>query len=371
MSVKFPDGVTDKKAYLQYLKLESNPILNELKEFKASDGTDINLAWFPHFLRKKMEHLPEAEQEVIQKQKDQYSVINNNATVQKRLAFGLKQGRGATKDGNASLLDLRGPEIIDYFGRMFTAEEILKVINKDWGIKFSSLTKLSDFRKKHAKEIEEAIERYKASYTDIRLGIKRSRLEEYTFLYGQQKQKYEDTKSNDSYRLLLQTLESIRKESEGDRLTIEGKIDVNYEVNLQQHLRDEVFRTMNLKEVILGRVAARMGLNPVKLIYSLNTSYYKRFSNVLGDFDPVEGEGDVIYPSQMNYDFERIGKAQRMLDQNATDAVILDEKEEATKDATKADDIKTRMLAKLRAKQAKLGKGKADINADTQNKNGK
>jgi len=369
--MKFPDGVIDKKAYIKYIKLDRHPILNEAMIFKASDGEDINLAWFPHFLKKKIEHLPDNEQEDILIMKDTYSSINNNATVQKRLAFGLKQGRGATKDGTPSLLDLRGTEIIDYFGRMFTTAEVLKVINKDWGIKFNSIKKLQEFRKQHSKEIEAAIERYKASYSDIRLGVKRSRLEEYTYLYGQQKTKYEDSKSNDSYRLLLQTLESIRKESEGDRLTIEGKIDVTYESNLQQHLRNEIFRTMNLKEVILGRVAARMGVSPVKLIYSLNSSYYKRFSNVLGDFDPVEAEGDAIYPSQMNYDFERIGKAQKALDRNVEEAVLIDAKEDEEKDGDRANDIKAKMLAKLKAKQSKLGKGQADLNVDTKNKNGK
>ncbi len=369
--MEFPEDVTDKKAYIKYTKLSKHRILNEDTIQKASDGEDINVAWFPHIVRKKIEHLPLDEQKHFLEEKELYSSINNNATVQKRLAFGLKQGRGAGKDGTPSLLDLRGPEIIEYFGRLFTPQEILKVINQDWGIDFRSVKQLQDFRKRHAKEIAEEVEKFKASHSDVRLAVKRSRLEEYTYLYGQQKEKYENSRSDSSYKLLLDTLEKIRKESEGDRLTIDGKVDINYEQNLQGHLRNEIFKTINLKEIIIGRVAARMGVSPVKLIHSLNNSFYKKFSNVLGDFNPEEGQDEQTFPSQMGYDFERIGKSQRMWDRLAEDAVIEEEKGNADKDGEKAAEIKRLMLEKLKKKKAKLNTAKSTIIADDKNKNGK
>jgi hypothetical protein len=57
------------------------------------------------------------------------------------------------------------------------------------------------------------IEKFKLSHVDMRLGVKRSRLEELTYLYGLQKEKFEETKRNDNYNLLLRTLEQIRKEA--------------------------------------------------------------------------------------------------------------------------------------------------------------
>lgn len=362
--MNIPEDVIDKKAYLRYISLSKNPIVNDKKFFEASDGSVINLAWFPGLLTKKIEHLSIEEQEEIQELKQEYFNVNNNMTVQKRKAYGMRQGAGSK-----SLLETKRTEIIELFGRMFTAKEVLKMINDDWGLEFGDYNAIAKFRKEHAEEIEQAIERYKASYSDIRLAVKRSRLEEMVYLYGHQKEKFVKNKSDNSYRLLLQTLEQIRKESEGERLTIDGKVDVNYEMNIQMHLRNEIFGSLNIKEIILGRVAARMGVNPIKLIHSLNTSYYKKYSNVLGDIDPEEQSDDMVFPSQHGYDFERIGRAQAMLDKHAEDAVIVDEKENADKSTKTAEDIKAKLLEKLKKKQTKLSKGNAKINAITKNKN--
>ena len=207
---------------------------------------------------------------------------------------------------------------------MFTIDEVCKIVNERWAIPIDR-KQIVEFRTKYNTQIKSLIERHKESYDDIRLGIKKSRMEELSFLYGRQKEKYINGMNRDDYKLLLQTLEQFRKESEGDRLTIDGKIDIDYEVNINHHLNQQVFKTLNLKEVILGKVAAKMGINPVKLIYSLNNSYYKKLSNVLGDFDPDQAEGsETIYPSQMNYDFERIRKYQAQRDQEVEDAVIIE-----------------------------------------------
>lgn len=359
--MKFPEGVTDKKAYLKYKKLEKHPIINEDQKFEASDGLEVNLAWFPHHLRKKIEHLPTEEQEEILEKKETFHSINNNATVQKRLAFGLKQGRPGINKKAKSLLDLRGAEIIDYFGRMYTTKEVLKIINEDWGIRYDSLKRLEEFRAKHTKTINEKIEKYRMSHHDIRLSTKRSRLEELTDLFREQKDKYKKTTSDSSLKLVLNIIEQIRKESEGDRLTIEGKVDVNYEVNIQRHLREEVFSTMNIKEIILGRVSARMGVNPIKLIHSLNQSFYAKFSNVLGDYDSDEASEEMVYPSQMNYDFERIGKRQAAIDRNVEEAVVEDEEEtKINRDDDRAKSIKEIMLAKLKDKKTKLKSTQGD-----------
>ncbi len=368
----FPEDVKDKKAYIKYKKLERHELLNEKKFFESSDGSTINIGWLTHFLKKKIEHLPKDEIEEILSKKDIYSKVNNNATVQKRKAYGFTQGRAKKGEKSSSLLELRRPEIIEYFGRMFTAKEVLKMINTDWGIKFNSLPKLGEFRKKYAKEIQERVEVFKASHSDIRLGVKRSRLEELTYMFGQQKDKWKERGSNESYKLLLQTIESIRKEAEGDRLTIDGKIDISYEGDIQKHLREEVFKTLNLKEVILGRVAARMNIDPIRLIHSLNNSFYSKFSNVLGDFDPEEAaNANLIYPSQMNYDFERIGKAQRLIIRDVEEAVVVEEAKRPPKDLDKAQDIRRELLSRLKKKKAKISITNTNVDAITKHRDEK
>lgn len=115
----------------------------------------------------------------------------------------------------------------------------------------------------------------------------------------------------------------------------------------------EVFATTNLKEIILGRVAAKMGINPVKLIYSLQNSYYKQYSNVLGDFGEEGSEGELPYPSQLNYDFERIGKNFNLKDKLMEDVVIVEEAQNKN-DLGKGMSLKQMLAAKLKAKNENL-----------------
>jgi hypothetical protein len=357
--IEIPEGVIDDEAYLEYIKKARHPLLTTKKMYECSDGTEINLASFPHIITKKIKHLPVKEQNTILTKKDLYSKINNKATALKRKAFGSKQGRVERHGG---VLTTKREELIEYFGRMFTVDEMTKHINSEWGIPVKRGT-VEKFRKEHAVEIERKVEVFKSSYSDIRLGVKRSRIEELVWLYAKAKEKYKDTLGREDYKILLTTLESIRKEAEGDRLTIDGKVDVNYEANIHLHLREEVFKTLNLKEIILGRVAARMNVNPVKLIYSLNQSFYKKFSNVLGDYDD-ENDGDITFPSQMNYNFEKIQKYHVHRDAEVQDAVVVEE-EQNKKDVKKAQEKKETIADKIKRKREAMNKAKSDLNADT------
>lgn len=344
-----PEEIVDKKAYIKFKSLSKKSIVNEDREFEASDGSEINLAWLPHHLKRKISHLPETEQSDILQKKKEYFDVKNNMTVLKRKAYGLKQGTNTS-----SLLESRKEAIIELFGKLYSPEDIIKIMNEDWGFEFKSLPMLSKFRKKYKEEINEKIEKFKSEYSDIRLGVKRGRLEELTWMYKSQKDKYKDRQGNESYKLLLQTIESIRKEAEGERLTIDGKVDVKYEQGLQEHLNKEIFRTLNIKEIIIGRVAARMGISPTKLIYSLNKSYYSRYSNVLGDYDPEVENEDIVYPSERGYDFERIKKNQRDIRNEFEEAEVIEEDEQQEVD--NPEDIKNNLLERIKAKKKKTNK---------------
>jgi len=127
-------------------------------------------------------------------------------------------------------------------------------------------------------------------------------------------------------------------------------------------LREEVYKSLNLKEIILGRVAARMGISPVKLIYSLNNSFYSKFSNVLGTFDEdTANSTEVVYPSQMNYDFERIKREAQKRDEEIEDAIVIEENKD-DKDLSRAERIKKEMLEKIARKKDQAMGMKAAVN---------
>ena len=347
------DGIVDMEAYNQMQKLLKHKIIQN-QIYEASDGTEINLGWLPHLIKRKYAHLPKSERDQIDKLKEIYFKINNTITALQRTAYGRNnQGRrakGKIENVPSTFLEFKREEVVDLFGRMFTIEEVHKIINEDWKVRVSRGT-IGQFRAKYSDEIRKRVETHQLSFHNIRLGVKKSRLEELSELYTIQKDKWLGNEKREDLRVLITLLEQLRKEAEGDRLTLDGKIDINYEQNINQHLMKEVFATTNIKEIILGRVAAKMNINPVKLLYSLNQSYYKKFSNVLGDLNPEEENGEVVFPSQLSYDFERIGRLSKKIDLDVEDAIITEEKSNSQIAEENVNKLKENLLQKLRDKK--------------------
>lgn len=353
---EIPERVVDREAYLEMLKIQKLPILNEKKNYKCTDGKVVSISDLEWRLKKSIEHLPEIEQRKIIKLKRVYQTTLNKLTRLKQLAFA---GSYNGSNGKGGIMEERKQEILGLFGRMFTSEEVHRIMNKDWGIPVNLVT-VQKFRKKYAPQIERLIDEYRISHADVRLGVKRSRLEELSWLYSNMKEKYIQKDRAQDYKLLLQTLESIRKEAEGEQVTINGKIDLNYEANIHLHLRNEVFKTLNLKEIILGRVAARMGISATRLIMSLNNSFYNKFSNVLGEFDPDQ-QGDAIFPSQMGYDFEKIRRVQTKIDEEIEEAEIVEEYSEEEK--KKSSKKKETLAERIKKNRAKMKKSESELDA--------
>lgn len=359
------NGIIDVDAYNESLKLLAHPIIKN-PHYTTSEGVVLNIAQLPHQLRKKIEHLPANERKNIEKLKALYFTINNNLTIQKRKAYGKRQGYMSDGTKNESMLEPRKEELLEYFGRMYTVNEVVKIVNDNWAIPVGKGS-LQEFKLKYAEEIKKRIDNHQISFHNIRLGIKKSRLEELSELYTKAKTIWQGNTKREDLRILLTILEQLRKEAEGDRLTIDGKVDIKYEQNIQVHLMKEVFATTNLKEIILGRVAAKMGVNPIKLIYSLQNSYYKQYSNVLGDFGEEGSEGELPYPSQLNYDFERIGRNFNLKDKLMEDAVIMEESKN-TNDLGKGLSLKEMLANKLKAKNENLERFKTTLDILDENK---
>ena len=157
-------------------------------------------------------------------------------------------------------------------------------------------------------------------------------------MYGKMKNRFKVNNSSEAYNSMLRTLEQIRKEAEGDILTVNGVVDVNIEAQIQEHIQQEIYKTINLKEIILGRVAARMGYDPAKLIAGLHNSYYAKFVQISGDF---EEDAEMVYPSSQAYDFTQIEmKANR-------NPVPMKQEEPTEEEKSSAFNIKALFLKKI------------------------
>lgn len=307
-------AVQDKQAYGEWKRLAAHRLLNEDQVFYASDGTEVNLGWFPSMLVKRVEHLSEEEREEIRSKKKQYMKLMalSGTMKSKAYGYGFKQKNRLSEDGlHKDILSTKKHEIIELFGRMFSPQEVQRVCVEQYRIP-CSLSSVKHFRVKFAEQISEKISNFKKEIGDMRLSNKRGRLEELIWLYATMKREYEDDKTTFKHKALVGNLEQIRKEVEGDSLRVEGDFMIKLEANLNQHLQIEIFKQININQIIVGRVASRLGASPEMVIASLMDSYYKGITGIVDTAD--EAEYDTIeFPSVIPYDFGKIQKVQAEL----------------------------------------------------------
>lgn len=337
--ITIPEDVVNPIEYKKMLALERHPIIRNTT-YISSEGDEINIAMLPHRLTKYIEHLSSKEQEDILELKRKYNQLRAKISTAKSLAFG-RAGRygGKSKDELAVYkLSPFEEDIIELLGRMFTVAEVVKIMGEDNGVIVNE-EDVKGILKKHIVEIERKREEFRNRVADVRLYNKRPRLEELAWMYSKMKARYVALNGVDAYNSMLRTLEQIRKEAEGDVLNINGVVDVNIEVTIQNHIQKEILRTINLKEIILGRVAARMNYDPKKLIAGLHNSYYAKFVDISGEFDE---NAEMSYPSNSAYDF---GMIERTAGREVMDVKAEDVTEAEHSSATNVKDL---FLSKIR-----------------------
>lgn len=346
--IEIPEEVVDQKAYIKYTVLMNNPILKN-RIIDLSDGGEVNIGLLPHVFKKKIEHLPPKEQEVLLERKQDYMRLLQKKNIALAQAYGNAGRYGGRKNKDGELSYQKKAElaleqdIITLLGRMFSIQEVVKILVEDNGIAVST-EKVKQIMAKNLVTIERAREEFRNKVTDVRLYNKRPRLEELAWMYSKMKMRYIAMNSTDAYNAMLRTLEQIRKEAEGDILNINGAVDINLSVELQAHIQKEIIKTINIKEIILGRIAARMNYDCKKLVAGLHNSYYNQFVQISGDFDP---NAEMQYPSLVNYDFAEIERKNADRD----DVVEIQAEPVKEEEHEKASSIRDLFLKKIRAQK--------------------
>lgn len=358
-TILIPEDVVNPKEYKKMLALEKHPILHNTT-YISSEGDEINIGMLPHILRKHIEHLSPKEQEDVLELKRKYNQMRAKVSTAKSLAFGRAGCYGGKKKENIEKYKLSPFEedIIELLGRMFTIAEVVKIMGEDNGIIIDE-DDVKGVLKKHIVEIERKREEFRNRVTDVRLYNKRPRLEELAWMYSKMKARYVALNGIDAYNSMLRTLEQIRKEAEGDVININGAIDVNIEVTIQNHIQKEILKTINLKEIILGRVAARMNYDPKKLIAGLHNSYYAKFVDISGEFDP---NAEMNYPSNSAYDFAEIER------NAAKDVIDIKAEEVPETEKSSATNVRNLFLAKLRKQKQDMEARQAGWDGEAERK---
>lgn len=358
--IPIPEDVVNPKEYLKWYGYSKHPILTNPYQ-TVSTGEEINIAMLPHRLKTAIAHLSPKEQEDILELKKKWIALNSKRNVAKAMAYGRMGcygGKKIEKKEDRAILK-RSPfeeDIMELLGRMFTVPEVVKILGEDNGIAIDE-DDVKKVLKQNIVEIERKREEYRNKITDVRLYNKRPRLDELGWMYSKMKARYIALNSIDAYNCMLRTLEQIRKEAEGDILNINGALDINVEVTIQNHIQKEILKTINLKEIILGRVAARMNFSLPKLIAGLHNSYYAKFVDISGDFDP---NAEMMYPSAMAYDFTAIER------QSGREVQDIKAEDVTEQEKSSAERTKEMFLRKIRKQKEDLEKRNAAFDAEAE-----
>ena len=345
--------IVDYEAHEEWQRLKKSPLLNEKRVITLSTGEEISLGLLNHQFLAKIYDLPEKEQNKWKSLKSVYQKLLGKVNGLHRQAYGTivdADGKATKASRHFNVLDLKRAELIELFGRMFTVSEVLAVALKEWKMTTTKAA-LTDWRQEHIQEVGARIEEHKRNYSDIRLGYKRSRLEELSWLFQQRKTIYNMTKKSEDHRLLLDTLKAIKAEAEGDLIRIDAAIEMNLDGMMKEHLSEEVFKYFPLQEIILARVAAKAGIPVANLVNGIEKGYYYKMLHL--DAEDADYEVAKDFPSTLTYDFDRIS---RMYKQEQEKKALEPKIKPVTTPAvqTKAKSIKDLLLEKLTSAQGDI-----------------
>lgn len=297
------EEITNIEAFNKFQELQTVSWLNDERIHFATDGTELDLLVTDGNFKRKIKHLQIDEQRAILARK--YVAITY---YQKMMRERQKSIGKSVRNMNFSniVIEHRKTEILELFGRMYSIQEVHQTCLEDWGLEVT-MSGLEQFRKSNLEKITEMQTEYTKNFTNVRLGYKRSRLDEYSWMYQETKDAYMKSKSRDDKKFMKDLLESIKREVEGDLIRVEGDIQMNIEATLNVHITREVMRRLPIHEIIITRLAAKTGINPLMMLYRLQKSYYAKFTGY-SPLAPGETQDDLTteYPSAFVYDLDKL-----------------------------------------------------------------
>lgn len=351
-----PEGVVDKAAYERYMDAHAMLLNYPNNPYTNKRGVEINLLASKSVVVKKMVGCEQYEKDKVNRWLDEIGKLKGRVMAQKRKAYGIRgKYRGST---GGVILDVRFSELIELFGRFYTDQEVYQIVTKKWGydINKSAITR---FKQKYVEDIKRRQDIYTKDFSDIKLGHKRNRLEELTYLYRTRKKRYVDANYNrEDGKEMRNLLEQIRKEMEGDRINLDGNIKLQIGVQIEMQIHEQLMQEVSIKQLIVSRVASRLNVNPVILLERMMTSFYAErtgFAKPDRDLDDIEP----VYPSELLYDFETLksrADSNRLLDgKNTVEKTIRTTIDDSREAEERRKTLKAMMMKRIIQKKMEMG----------------
>lgn len=341
--------ILDVHAFLKYHELKK---YCERVRQCTIDNLTVDLGSHNDPFYAKIMDLPDALQAKFESKKKNYTKIHNNMLNFKKTAFGIGKNKPDGLKKSQTLLISKRLELLELFGRMYSVKEVYAIIRDEWKSKELSLNDLTQFYVNNFETIQKQIELHRNDYSKLRLTAKTSRLEELGWTATILKRKIQKTESREDIKAFKDILAEIRKECEGERMTIEGSLNMNIQADVNVHIRSQLATGINLKEIIIGKIAAKNNLSAAEFVKDLNGSYYAKLNHFISDM-AEDADFDILggFPSQQPYDFEKIRRINENADAEEKQAIQIKQIQE--KDKPKSD-IKDRLLDKIRNSTRKV-----------------
>lgn len=206
------------------------------------------------------------------------------------------------------VLAAKQDELLDLFGRLYTLDEVYRIVIEDWGYSVARET-IRTFYSRNLEKIEKLRNQYESDFSDVALTKKRSRLDKLSVMFYTYYNKWAKDNRLEYSKELRALLEQIRKEVEGDslNLNVQGQINVDMTIEANKTLYD-TYKRIPVNNLILGMVAAKKGIDPTKLMAQLTSSYYSAMTGYGGKYD---AETQLIHPVDLTYNWNEINMKHR------------------------------------------------------------
>ena len=326
-----PEITLDKDAARKYNELQDIVYSNKFTNRKLSNGNVANLLGFWKHIKIKVEGLGDEEiKEVYDDHREAKRLLREMAHCKVK-AFNLQNASKHQKEGRTHLLEVVKAEVLEWFGKLYSEEEIQKKLAEK-GIPVH-IGNIRRFRQSYKTEIEKLQHEYELDWRSVSISRKRSRLDQLSYIYNITKQEFDNNRGTGQLpfsKEMRAVLEQVRKEVEGDlvKLTIDGKLDITSTIEINKST-EELYSSINFMALLIGRVAARFQMNPAVLHYQLMNSWYSEFTGIKRNDKLKELKPN--YPSSIVYNWDKIRSMHQEKEQ----------KYKTISEAIETEDIKT------------------------------
>lgn len=357
--IRFPKRIPMNRInlFIEYERLKKRAELENLLRWSDRYGRVHVLPMSESSIKKYSVGLSDSQIEKLRRKDKEAREIKSQLRVMKLKLEGNNYiyNNVSEESRSVQLMNEWSTQILELLGKGFTSAEVHKeLLGKGVDIRYQDI---QTFHINNRAKIAEMRSSYNEDIKDVSLYSKRSRLEKLSYLLNE----IMDDMGNATTPLTRQKIsaesraiiEQARREVEGEeiKLTVQGKIDVDATINMAAATMG-IGEGLTIAQIVIARVAARLGLRSQYFIDHLATSYYAKYSGFRRNDDL---KTKPLYPTAVAYDIMDVGMEQKNQEwQKNQQSYEIDDQTESPEEkdsaAKKKEEMRMRLIKLLEKK---------------------